>query len=89
MTTYHPNSTSYKHLYQRTKSDLQIFVVLNPLAMKASQHAACHERWSYHVPPEILIIRHVSDLLIVFNSSINFVVYCFVEQSFRQGTIHI
>ena len=56
--------------------------------MKASQHAACHERWSYHVPPEILIIRHVSDLLIVFNSSINFVVYCFVEQSFRQARGH-
>ena len=57
--------------------------MLNPLAMKASHHAECHERWSYHIPPEIFIIHHISDLLIVLNSSVNFVIYCFVEQSFR------
>ena len=112
--------------------------------MKASHHKECHERWSYHIPPQgcnsidfknltksitnflsksygkeikkpeeinilymsplqiglswwfsrcfkvywiatqIFIIHHVSDLLIVVNSSVNFVIYCFVEQSFRQ-----
>ena len=47
-------------------------------------HEYCIMQNQFHVPVAFYVSLSLMNLLIVVNSSVNFVVYCVVENSFRE-----
>lgn len=45
----------------------------------------CHSRGQYSVPVAYLMLLATSDLALVLNSSVNFVIYCCVGNEFRMA----
>ncbi len=43
----------------------------------------------FHVPVAFYVMLSASNLLLVVNSSINFVIYCFVGKTFRSELRHV
>ena len=43
----------------------------------------CYEQGKYHIPVALYILHNCHHLFLVINSSVNFVIYCFVAQEFR------
>ena len=59
-------------------------MVLHPSQATAEHHNYCAvEEDRYHVPLYLYILLSLSNVLIILNSSLNFVIYCLVEETFR------
>ena len=76
-----------KRLELRTVKTLlysQGYMVLHPSQATAEHHNYCTvEEYRYHVPLALYILLSLSNVLIILNSSLNFVIYCLVEETFR------
>eukprot|EP00094_Tigriopus_californicus_P012981 TCALIF_12552-PA protein Name:"Similar to FR FMRFamide receptor (Drosophila melanogaster)" AED:0.26 eAED:0.26 QI:0/0.33/0.14/0.57/1/1/7/0/759 len=55
---------------------------INQLTM--DKHTFCTNASQFSVPVFLYVLHSLSNLLVVLNSSVNFIVYCLVEESFRQ-----
>jgi len=54
--------------------------------IKTEEHYnLCHQLGLYSVPVSFFFIQPTNYFFLVFNSSINFVLYCCVGREFRQG----
>ena len=63
-------------------------MVTHPSQSKAAHHSHCHKQGLFHVPMALYVVFSLSNVLLVISSSVNFVVYCLVEKSFRQELFH-
>lgn len=62
---------------------IQAYEVTHPSHSTAEHHDFCSQRGRFHVPVAFYVMLSASHLLLVVNSSINFLVYCCVGKSFR------
>lgn len=68
---------------------IQAYEVMHPSHSTAEHHGFCMERGRFHVPVAFYVMLSASHLLLVVNSSINFIIYCCVGKSFRAELQHI
>ncbi|TRY61862.1 hypothetical protein TCAL_12552 [Tigriopus californicus] len=61
---------------------IQAYRAINQLTM--DKHTFCTNASQFSVPVFLYVLHSLSNLLVVLNSSVNFIVYCLVEESFRQ-----
>ena len=62
-----------------------IFLISNFIVQKVHFKHFC---FRHHVPFAFYILFLLNNLFVVFNSSVNFIVYCCVSTSFRKRTFH-
>eukprot|EP00095_Tigriopus_kingsejongensis_P000943 maker-scaffold360_size197209-snap-gene-0.39 protein:Tk00943 transcript:maker-scaffold360_size197209-snap-gene-0.39-mRNA-1 annotation:"fmrfamide receptor-like isoform x1" len=63
---------------------IQAYEVTHPSHSTAEHHDFCSQRGRFHVPVAFYVMLSASHLLLVVNSSINFLVYCCVGKTFRE-----
>ncbi len=63
---------------------LQLDSIFNPSIMGGRHYEYCRQRGLFASPFSVWILTSCNQLSLVVNSSINFVVYCFVGRSFRK-----
>ena len=63
---------------------LQIYQILHTDQFTKEHYDFCHQLGSLPYPTSFLIFVDFNNLFLVFNSSINFVIYCAVRKSFRE-----
>ena len=61
----------------------RIYELMLPESALYSHFVHCKKQGRYHVPVMIYFLTHMHILLLVFNSSINFVIYCVMGRHFR------
>ena len=61
----------------------QAYEVLHPSHTTAKNHYYCFMQGKFHVPVLLYGLISANNWLLVLNSSVNFIVYCLVENSFR------
>lgn len=62
---------------------LKTYEVTHPSHSTAEHHMHCLQQNKYHVPVILYAMLHLHHLLLVVNSSINFIIYCCVGERFR------
>lgn len=69
---------------------LKIYEFANPSYHTAEHFEHCSEHYGrYGVPVTFLVLLSTSDIFLVFNSSINFVIYCCVGKEFRHSALKL
>ena len=68
---------------------LKAYDVTHPSHSTAKHHSYCFMQGKFHVPWALYGLMSANNVLIVFNSSVNFVIYCLVEDSFRAELLSI
>lgn len=63
---------------------IKAYEVTHPSHSTAEHHLFCHNQERYHVPVVLYVMLSLHHLLLVVNSSINFIIYCCVGERFRQ-----
>ena len=63
---------------------LQIYQIVHTDQFTKEHYDFCHQLGSLPYPTSFLIFVDFNNLFLVFNSSINFVIYCAVRKSFRE-----
>ena len=63
---------------------LQIYQILHTYQFTKEHFEFCQQMDSLPYPTTFLILIDFNNLFLVFNSSINFIIYCAVRKSFRQ-----
>ena len=63
---------------------LKVYEVTHPSHSTAEHHYFCLQQNKYHVPVIWYVLLSLHHLLLVVNSSVNFVIYCCVGKRFRQ-----
>ena len=62
---------------------LQFYIVLNPSLSTSRHYKYCFNKGMFHLPVYIYFLMSFRNFLLVINSSVNFFIYVFVEESFR------
>ena len=62
----------------------RIYEMALPEKALFEHYTYCDELGRYHVPVAIYFLTHTHHLFLVINSSINFVIYCFMGRQFRK-----
>ena len=62
---------------------LKVYEVMNPNSNTLENFRRCISVERYHIPVAFFILIHIHQLMIVLNSSLNFIVYCCVAREFR------
>ncbi len=68
---------------------LKAYEVTHPSQITAKHHSYCLMQGKFHIPVVLYGLMSASNVLIVFNSSVNFIIYCLVEESFRSKLLSI
>ena len=69
---------------------LKIYEFANPSHHTAEHFEYCDKHYGrYGVPVTFLMLLSTSDIFLVFNSSINFVIYCCVGMEFRHAVMQL
>ena len=63
---------------------LKVYEFAHPAHQTMEHFVFCEENGRYSVPVSVFLLLAISDLFLVFNSSVNFVIYCVVVKEFRQ-----
>ena len=76
----------HKYTTRRVSFSLQGYIATHRTgdSLTEDHFVFCNTRGKDYVPIYLYIMVSLSNLLVVLNSSVNFVVYCLVEESFRQ-----
>merc|ERR1712098_647785 len=64
---------------------IQAYKILSPTHGLEDHYLECHEMKRLHVPGFVLIAGSVNHLLLVTNSSLNFLIYCCMASRFRSA----
>ena len=67
----------------------RIYEMALPEKSVFEHYTYCNERGRYHVPVAIYFLTHSLHLFLVINSSINFVIYCFMGRQFRKKLMNL
>merc|ERR1719385_278027 len=62
---------------------IQAYEVMNPSHSTFEHYQFCGAQDRFHVPVVFYVMLSASHLLVVINSSINFIIYCCVGKKFR------
>ena len=67
----------------------QAYEVAHPSHTTAKNHYYCFMQGKFHVPVSLYGMISANNFLLVLNSSVNFIIYCLVEESFRAELLSI
>lgn len=62
---------------------VKVYEFANPSNQTLEHYNFCEQRGRYSVPVSFFMLLTTNDIFLVFNSSVNFVIYCFVVKEFR------
>ncbi|TRY77004.1 hypothetical protein TCAL_02696 [Tigriopus californicus] len=62
---------------------LKVYEFVNPHNNTAEHFTACLNQQRYHIPMIFYVLGHIHHLVLVLNSSTNFIIYCCVGKEFR------
>eukprot|EP00095_Tigriopus_kingsejongensis_P000660 maker-scaffold311_size212931-snap-gene-1.16 protein:Tk00660 transcript:maker-scaffold311_size212931-snap-gene-1.16-mRNA-1 annotation:"hypothetical protein ETSY2_36450" len=62
---------------------LKVYEFVNPHTNTAEHFNHCLNQQRYHIPMIFYVLGHIHHLVLVLNSSINFIIYCCVGKEFR------
>jgi len=68
---------------------LKAYEVTHPSHTTAKHHSYCLMQGKFHIPVALYGLMSANNVLIVFNSSVNFIIYCLVEETFRSKLVSI
>ena len=66
---------------------VKLYELLNSSSFNMEHYIFCSDLKRLHAPAYIYYLHAANDIFLVFNSSINFVIYCCVNEEFRHGRI--
>ena len=62
---------------------LRVYELATPRSITREHYMACNSRGLYHIPVAFILLVSVHHLLLVANSSVNFIIFCCVGREFR------
>ncbi|TRY77431.1 hypothetical protein TCAL_07428 [Tigriopus californicus] len=62
---------------------VKVYEFANPGNQTLEHYNYCEQQGRYSVPVSFFMLLTTNDIFLVFNSSVNFVIYCFVVKEFR------
>ena len=68
---------------------IQVYEIVSPTHGLHDHFHQCEELKRLHVPAVVLVAGSVNHLLLVTNSSVNFVIYCCMAKRFRKALIDL
>merc|ERR1719367_2161254 len=68
---------------------LKVYMSAFPQLNTKENFTTCLQQGRYHVPFALYVLQHLSNMFIVLNSSVNFIIYCCVAKGFRERAIKI
>jgi len=74
------------HVFRLT---IQIYEIIDPTHGLMRHYIECHDVGRLHVPAVLLIAGSVNHLLLVLNSSLNFLIYCCMAKRFRTALLNL
>ena len=63
---------------------LKVHEFLAPTNHVEESFTYCYKQQKYHIPVALYILHNCHHLFLVINSSVNFIIYCFVAKEFRE-----
>ena len=68
---------------------VKLYELLNSSSFNMEHYIFCSDLKRLHAPAYIYYLHAANDIFLVFNSSINFVIYCCVNEEFRYRLVRL